>query len=244
MLPTEQEQFLSILRHLMSNPAIQKSTLDFLRKLAANNNREWFAAHREQYEDAKANVENFADVLLAKMNTHDQLETPSGKKSLYRIFNDVRFSKNKPPYSADLAGYLRRTKPFLRGGYYFWIKAGASGIGCGFYNPSPDDMKRIRQDIDLNHEDWRKILRSKSLQMNFGAMVGEKVKTAPRGYTPEHPAIDLLRFKQYWFRKTFTDREVLAKDFLVNVNKHFKGIRPFFDYMSEVLTTNANGEPL
>jgi uncharacterized protein (TIGR02453 family) len=228
----------------MNNPIIKKSTLDFLHQLSTNNNREWFAANKDEYEQAKSNAENFVDALIAKMNIHDQLETPSGRKSLHRIYNDVRFSKDKSPYRALFWGYLKRTKPFLRGGYYFWIKSGGTGIGCGFFNPNPDDLKRIRQDIDLNYDDWYKLLKSKSLTTTFGAMQGEKVKTTPRGFSSDHPAIELLRFKQFWFERNFTDREALAKDFLINVNKSFKVIRPFFDYMSEVLTTDANGEPL
>lgn len=228
----------------MNTQVIKKSTLNFLQKLSTNNSREWFALNKAQYENAKENAEHFVDALIAKMNTHDRLETLSGKKSLYRIYNDVRFSKDKTPYSARFAGYLKRTKPFLRGGYYFWIKPGNSGIGCGFTYPNPDDLRRIRQDIDVNFKDWYKLLKSKSLTTCFGKMQGDKVKTAPRGFQSDHPAIELLRFKQFCFEKTFNDREVISADFLHNVNKSFKTIRPFFDYMSEVLTTDMNGEPL
>jgi uncharacterized protein (TIGR02453 family) len=188
-----------------NNPIILKSTFDFLRKLSANNNRDWFAAHKDQYESAKKNAEDFVDGLIHKMNTHDQIETPSAKKSLYRIYNDVRFSKDKSPYSPRFAGYLKRQKPALRGGYYFWIRPGNSRIGCGFTYPNADDLKRIRQDIDLNHDDWIKLLKSKSLITNFGAMQGEQVRTAPRGFQIDHPAIDLLRFKQFWFERSFTE---------------------------------------
>lgn len=228
----------------MSTATIHPATLRFLRQLSANNNREWFGAHKAQYEDAKTNAEEFVDALIAKMNVHDQLETPSGKKSLYRIYNDVRFSKDKTPYNPRFAGYLRRVKPFLRGGYYFWIRPGGSRIGCGFVYPNSNDLKRIREDIDLNHEDWYKLLRSKGLRASFGEMQGEQVRTVPRGFNADHPAIDLLRYKQFWFERSFTDREVVAKDFLANVNKTYKSIRPFFDYMSDVLTTDGNGEPL
>lgn len=228
----------------MNAHVVKKSTLDFLRKLSANNNREWFALNKDRYEKAKENAEHFVDALIAKMNTHDQLETPSGRKSLYRIYNDVRFSKDKTPYNARFAGYLKRTKPLLRGGYYFWIKPGNSSIGCGFSYPNAEDLKRIRQDIDVNSEHWYKLLKSKSLVACFGKMNGEQVRTAPRGFNSDHQAIDLLRFKQFWFERSFADREVLAPDFLLNVNKYFKTIRPFFDYMSEVLTTDMNGEAL
>lgn len=228
----------------MNKPIIKKTTFDFLKKLSANNNREWFAANKDQYEGAKENTEQFIDALIAKMNEHDDIETPSGKKSLYRIYNDVRFSDDKTPYNPRFAGYLKRRKPSLRGGYYFWIKPGNSRIGCGFAHPNPDDLRRIRQDIEVNYEDWYKLLKSKTVVATFGAMQGEQVRTAPRGFEKDHPAIELLRFKQFWFERSFADKEVLADDFLLNVNKSFKAIRPFFDYVSEVLGTDLNGEAL
>ena len=96
---------------MKSNTQIEKSTLEFLKQLALNNNRDWFAAHKHQYLGAKANVEAFMDQVILKMNKHDVLETPNGKKSLYWIYNDVRFSKDKAPYKARFAAYLRRLKP-------------------------------------------------------------------------------------------------------------------------------------
>jgi len=184
------------------------------------------------------------DALISRMNTHDQLETPSGKKSLYRIYNDVRFSNDKAPYNPRFSGYLRRSKPQLRGGYYIWLKPGGSRIGCGFSYPNAEDLKRVRLDIAANYEEWNKLLHSRSILSNFGTMKGGQVKTSPRGFPIDHPAIELLRFKQYWFEHSFTDQEVLSNDFINKVNKTYKGIRPFFDYMSEVLTTDLNGESI
>ncbi len=226
----------------MKSPVIDKTTFTFLKRLAANNDREWFAEHRADYETAKQNVEGFVNALIERMNTHDSIETPSARKSLYRIYNDVRFSKDKTPYSPRFAGYLKRTKPMFRGGYYYWIKPGGSRIACGFGFPNSDDLRRIREDIDFNHADWRKLLRSKSIVKTFGEIQGDTVKTAPRGFQSDHPAIDLIRLKQFWFERSYTDREVLSNDFLKQVNNDFKSIRPFFDYMSDILTTNANGE--
>jgi uncharacterized protein (TIGR02453 family) len=228
----------------VSKTTIEKSTLHFLKTLSANNNRDWFNAHKNQYEQAKQNTEHFVDALIGKMNVHDQLETLSGKKCLYRIYNDVRFAKDKSPYNPRFAGYLKRAKPLLRGGYYFWIRPGGTRVACGFSYPNADDLKRIRQDIEANHDDWNTLLKSKNIRFYFGEMMGEQVKTAPRGFSADHPAIGLLRFKQYWFERTFSDKEVLANDFLLNVNKTYKSIRPFFDYVSEVLTTDLNGESL
>jgi uncharacterized protein (TIGR02453 family) len=223
---------------------IQPSTLSFLKKLAKNNNRDGFNGHKNEYLTAQENMYQFIEALIAKMNSHDQIETPSGKKSLYRIYNDVRFSKDKTPYNPRFAGHLRRVKPMLRGGYYYWIRPGGSSVGCGFTYPNPEDLKRIRLDIERNYKDWNKLLRSKSIVGNFGEMRGEQVKTAPKGFSIDHPAIDLLRYKQYWFEHDFTDQEVLAPDFINQMNAVFKSIRPFFDYMSEVLTTDLNGESI
>jgi uncharacterized protein (TIGR02453 family) len=223
---------------------IQKSTFQFLKALSQNNNRDWFNAHKQQYLVVLNDVETFVDNLIAKMNMHDQIETISGKKSLYRIYNDVRFAKDKSPYNPRFAGYLKRTKPMLRGGYYFWIKPGGTRIACGFAYPNPDDLKRIRLDIVQNEDDWQKILNSRPIKSTFGEMRGERVKSTPKGFPKDHPAIDLLRYKQYWFEHSFTDKEVLDSNFLNSVNKTFKTIRPFFDYMSDILTTNLNGEPL
>ncbi|MBL7872355.1 MAG: DUF2461 domain-containing protein [Cyclobacteriaceae bacterium] len=226
----------------MSLPIIHKSSLEFLKKLTRNNNREWFNENKDAYLSAKENLEQFVDGLIAKMNSHDQIETPSGKKSLYRIYDDVRFSKDKSPYNPRFAGYLKRTKPNLRGGYYFWIRPGGSRVGCGFSYPNPEDLKRIRLDIADNNKDWNRLLNSKSIKNTLGAMQGEQVKTAPKGFSKDHPAIDLLRYKQFWFERSFTDKEVLDNNFVNEMNKSFKSIRPFFDYVSYVLTTDLNGE--
>ncbi len=223
---------------------IQKSTFDFLKNLSKNNNRDWFNTHKDHYLLAQENMIEFLDQLLLKMNEHDQIETPSGKKCLYRIYNDVRFSTDKTPYSPRFAGSFKRSKPSLRGGYYFWIKPGASRVGCGFTYPNPEDLKRIRLDIQDNYTDWNKLLNSKPIKKIFGEMQGDTVASAPRGFSKNHPAIHLLRYKQYWFEHSFTDKEVLAPDFLNQMNKTFKAIRPFFDYMSEVLTTDLNGESI
>lgn len=226
----------------MASPIIQPATFDFLKRLSKNNNRDWFNTHKDQYLAAQENMIDFVEMLMTQMSRHDQIEITDGKENLYGIYNDVRFSKDKSPYKPRFAGYIRRVKPLLRGGYYFWIKPGGSHIACGFSYPNAEDLKRVRMDILNNYKDWNKILKLKSIQSTFGNMQGEKVKTSPNGFPKDHPAIDLLRYKQYWFEHSFTDKEVLSKDFLGNVNKAFKNIRPFFDHMSEVLTTDLNGE--
>lgn len=223
---------------------ISNETMLFLKSLERNNNRDWFQKHKDRYLAAQQDVVEWLNALIAEMNKHDQIQTRNGKEALYRIYNDVRFSEDKTPYNPRFAGNLKRVKPFLRGGYYFWIKPGASRIGCGFTYPNPQDLLRIRQDINVNHHQWRKILKQKKLRQVFGSMQGDQVKTAPKGFPKNHPAIDLLRYKQFWFEKSYTDKEVLSKSFLQQVNNDFKAIRPFFDHMTEVLSTDLNGESI
>ncbi|MBK5285489.1 MAG: DUF2461 domain-containing protein [Bacteroidia bacterium] len=220
---------------------IKKESIDFLKSLSKNNNREWFNKHKDRYTVAHDNIIAFADALIVEMNKHDNIETGSGKESIFRIYKDVRFSKDKTPYNTHWSGAFKRTTKKLRGGYYFHIKPGNSFLAGGFWGPEPSDMKRIRQDIEANYKDWKKLLANKSLVNTFGELIGDKASSAPRGYAKDHPAIELLRYKQYLLKHDFTDKEVCSPDFVKKVNEVYKKLRPFFNYMSEVLTTDANG---
>lgn len=223
-------------------PSIASSTFTFLRDLERHNDRDWFEANRERYTAAQENMVTFADALLERMRGHDKLSTPSGRKSLMRIHTDQRFHKDRPPYAPRFGGRFARVKPSLRGGYFFRIQPGGrSYVTCGFMGPEPDDLRLIRQDIDHDHATWRKILRSKKLRQVLGDLVGEELATVPRGYAKDHPAADLLRKKQFLLRRTFMDREVLAPDFLEEVVQTFLAVRPWFDHMTEVLTSDGNG---
>lgn len=223
---------------------IPSSALVFLERLKAHNYREWFGEHKEEYLGELAAVEVFADALLARMNEHDLIETPTGKSSLHRIYRDTRFSKDKTPYRTEFSGGFKRATKQRRGGYYFRIEPGNSFVGGGFWGPNAPDLKRIRDDISYDAAPLRKILKSKQFVSNFGTLQGEQLKTAPKGYDPASEAIDLLRYKQFLLIKPFTDEEVLSASFVDKVNDAFKAMRPFFDYMSEVLTMDVNGEGL
>lgn len=228
----------------MSLISIQPTTLTYLKDLAKHNNRDWFTKHKNSYAAAQENMIAFADALLAEMQKHDHIETVSGKDSLMRIYRDTRFSKDKTPYRTHMGGGFSRATKKLRGGYYFQIGPGQSLAAGGFFSPNPADLLRIRQDMDYHYPDWQKLLKNKALANTFGEPKGNKLITAPQGFAKDHPAIALLRHKQLYFEKTFTDNEILQPDFYKTMNQTFKNLRPFFDYMSEVLTTDANGVSL
>ena len=234
----------SDLRTMSTNASIriERSTLEYLTDLENHNERPWFEAHKERYFAAQTNMVAFADALLEAMRMRDNLSTPSGKSSLMRIHTDQRFHKDRPPYAPRLGGRFARVKPALRGGYFFRIQPGGrSHVTCGFMGPEADDLRLIRQDIAYDHDTWRKILRGKNLRSLFGEMLGDELVTVPRGYAKDHPAADLLRKIQFLLRRSFTDEAVLAPDFQLEVLKTFRAVRPWFDHMTAVLTSNANG---
>ena len=206
----------------MATIPIKKETFDFLKQLSKNNNRDWFNEHKDKYLQGNDNMIKFADALLIEIKRHDNIETNSGKESLYRIYKDVRFSKDKTPYNCRFSGSFKRATKKLRGGYYFHIEPGNSFLAGGFWGPEPDDLKRIRQDIDYNYKDWKKMLSNKSLINAFDRIKGDQLGSAPRGYKKDNPAIDLLRYKSFILRQDFTDKEVLSPDFLKKVNDGFK----------------------
>lgn len=228
----------------MKNAFVSKSNFNFLKELSKNNNREWFEKNKSRYLEAHENMIAFTDALLAEMKKHDHIETVSGKKSLFRIYRDIRFSKDKSPYKTYWAGSFKRATKKLRGGYYFVIGPGQSLAAGGFFSPNPADLLRIRKDIDSNFDDWKKLLMNKTLSKTFGKMKGEEVTTAPKGFSKDNPAIELIRHKQFYFERHFTDKEVMREDFLKTLSQTFKNLRPYFDYMSEMLTTDADGIPL
>jgi uncharacterized protein (TIGR02453 family) len=226
----------------MKYSTIATSSINFLKNLEKNNNRDWFTANKQMYLESQTNLIAFVDQLILMMNNHDVIENTSGKKSLYRIYNDIRFNADKLPYKPRFAFGLQRATSQRRGGYYVNIQPSNNFLACGFFSPNPPDLKRIRQDIEQNPETWRKLLANKKIREGFGMLCGNKVPTFPKGFPKEHEAIDLIRHKQFVLKHTFTDQEILQDDFMATINLLFKEVRPFFDYLSIVLTTDLNGE--
>jgi len=222
-------------------PIIFEDLFSFLNKLEKNNNRDWFHAHKQEFKQVEKQTKAFYNLVLDALRTHDDID----KLKLFRIYRDVRFSKNKQPYKTHFGGSFHRRKPELRGGYYLHLAPNnQSFIATGFWEPNKADLLRIRKEFEMDDTEIRQIISNKSFKNVWGDLVGDELKTAPRNFDKDHPAIDLIRKKQYIFTKKFPDQEVLSSTFLEEVNTSFKAVRPYFDYMSDVLTTNLNGELL
>ncbi|SHL55560.1 TIGR02453 family protein [Chryseobacterium carnipullorum] len=217
-----------------------KKALEFLKQLEKNNNREWFARHKPEYDLIVKENKVFFDQIYTELQEHDNLKGIH----IYRIYRDVRFSKDQTPYKNNFGVGYSRSKPMLRGGYYIQIEPNNSFVGGGFWGPEAKDLLRIRKELELNTAAIEKITSDKTFLQYFGNIEGDAVKTAPRGFDKNHPAIDLIRKKQYVVMRKFTDKEVLSSNFQKEAILTLLAMRPFFDYMSEVLTTDLNGEPL
>lgn len=221
---------------------VPKSVFQFFKKLEKNNNRDWFNIHKPEFKAIEVEVKQFYNAVFENLKKHDELD----KLKIFRIYRDVRFSKNKLPYKTHFGGSFHRVKPRFRGGYYLHIQPNnESFIATGFWQPEPADLLRIRKEFEIDDAEIRDILADKKFNSIWGdTFVGDEVKTAPKGFSKEHKAIDLIKKKQYIFTKKYTDKEVLEVGFLDEVDHAFKAVRPFFDYMSDVLTTDLNGVSL
>ena len=219
---------------------INPDLFSFFSKLKENNNRDWFQSNKTEFKLLEGQVKLFMKQIEENLQIHDKIE----KAKMFRIYRDVRFSKNKTPYKNHFGIAFRREKPALRGGYYLHLEPDNSFLGVGFWAPNPKDLFRIRKELEFDADELKTLMADTTFKKYWGKLSGDEVKTAPKSFSKEHPNIDLIKKKQYVFVKNFSDKEVLSPVFIKEIDTHFQKIRPFFDYMSNILTTDLNGVSL
>lgn len=220
---------------------VPKSSFEFLQKLKSNNHRDWMQEHKKEYQASEKALKEFYSEVEAGLNTKDEI----AKTKVFRINRDIRFSKDKTPYNVHRSVSFSRAGAHRRGGYYLRLEPGHSAMAGGFFGPEPPDLLRIRKEFETDASEIRKILNQKDFKKAFGGFNTEyAVKTAPKGFSKDDPNIDLIRLKSYFVVHNFTDAEVFALDFKDNLLHHYELLRPYFDYMSGVLTTDLNGVSL
>ncbi len=219
---------------------INPNIYSFFSELNQNNNREWFNRHKDEFKLLEKEINQFGSGLFKLINEHDSLE----KFKLFRIYRDVRFSKDKTPYKTHFGMAFKRTKPMLRGGYYLHLAPKNNFLACGFWGPEPADLNRIRKEFEIDANEFRSITKNNEFYNIWGELEGEELKTAPKGFDKNHPNIDLIRKKQYIFTHHFDAKESTEIDFDQRLSIAIKKARPFVDYMTGVLTTDLNGESL
>ena len=219
---------------------VLSSSVSFFKKLKKNNNRDWFAENKPKFKELELEIKAFGEELKDRLNEFDNVD----RFKLFRIYRDVRFSKDKTPFKTHFGLTWHRTKPLYRGGYYLHISPGKNFLACGFWDPNPNDLKRIRKELEYDAKEFRDIIASKEFFSVWGNLEGSELKTAPRNFDKNHPDIDLIRKKQYIFSISFLDEEVCEPQFINKLENALEKVRPFTDYMSDVLTSDENGESL
>jgi uncharacterized protein (TIGR02453 family) len=217
---------------------IQKSTLGFLKKLKKNNNREWFNTNKHMYDEARQDFEIFVDALILTVSDFDSacagLEP---KKCIFRIYRDVRFSKNKSPYKINFGAVLRHggRKSVNKSDYYFHLQPGnESFAGGGLFQPDNTLLKKVRRKIADDFDEWQEIIKNKEFKKHFKSFWNEDaLKRVPAGYDADHPAAEFLKLKHFIVWKDLTDEEVTSQKLVDKCDRIYRAIYPMLEFLNK-----------
>ena len=212
---------------------IEASTLNFLKKLSKNNNREWFTENKDQYITAQQNVLNVVETLIEKIGEFDEeILKIDPKKSLFRIYRDVRFSKDKSPYKTNFGAGLGMGKGNKISGYYLHVEPGKSFLAGGVYQPETSVLKEIRKEISMNAKEFLEILVRDDFRNNFrGLSVEGKLKRVPNGFEKDDPMAEFLKLKNFIVVHPISDDALMGENVTKNIAKIFKSMKPLNDFL-------------
>lgn len=212
---------------------ISSSTLQFLKTLEKNNNRDWFNEHKKVYLAAKQEMELFTEELIQEIALFDEeILKIDPKKAVFRIYRDIRFSKNKIPYKTHFGAGLGMGKGSKIAGYYIHIEPGKSFLAGGVYNPEPAVLKQIRNEITASGDDFLKIIEEKDFRNNFrGLSVEHQLKRVPTGFEKDHPMAEYLKLKSFTVSHPISDEALLNPKAANNFAKILKSIKPLNDFL-------------
>ncbi len=218
---------------------IQKSTLDFLKKIKTNNNRDWFEKNKSNYLTAKDDVEKNIDDILTGIRTFDKRikSEITAKKCMFRIYRDVRFSKDKRPYKTNLgAGINPAGKKDFSPGYYIHIEPGNSFVAGGMWMPPAPELAKIRQEIDYNFKEFSKIINDKNFKKVFGELdQDDKLVNVPKGYPKDHKALEFLKLKSFIVVGAIKEKDVLSKNYAKSAIAICKAMKPLNDFLQRAI---------
>ena len=214
-----------------------KNALQFLVKLKKNNNKEWFDKNKKEYDELRKEIILFVTGMIKNIQSFDPaMEGLEAKQCMFRINRDMRFSKDKSPYKTNFGlTFNRGGKSSFFAGYYLHIQPGGSFIAGGSYAPMPEHLAAIRQEIDYNFDEFKKILTNKEFKKYFGELSGEKLVRPPKGYELDNPAIEFLKHKQFLMWHSFDEKKLTEKDFEKYCTSVFKAMKPMLDFVNRAI---------
>jgi len=220
---------------------LQQSTLKFLKDLKKNNNKPWFDANRPKYESAKKDFESFIQEVIDKLAKSD--DTISGLKAkdcMFRINRDVRFAKDKSPYKTNFGASINKGgKKSMLAGYYFHLQPGESFIGGGIWMPMPKELAQVRQEIDYNFKEFRKIIGSAGFKKEYGDLYAgddAKLQRVPKGYETDNPAAEYLKLKSILAMKQLPDTALISGEPIKESLKALQALQPLINFVNRSLS--------
>lgn len=218
---------------------LQPSTLKFLKDLKKNNNKPWFDKNRKVYESAKADFSAFIQALIDQHGKNDpSIKTLLAKDCMFRINRDIRFSKDKSPYKTNFGASINKggRKAWNSAGYYFHLEPGGCFVGGGIYMPDPDTLKKVRQEIDYNLADFKKIVQSKKFRSTYGGLDQSaefSLSRVPKGYEPDNPAADYLKLKSFIAMTSLSDADLTSKQLVKKAVAAFETLQPLIIFINK-----------
>jgi len=215
---------------------LHPDTYSFLTGIQENNNKIWFEANKPRYVEARKQFIDSIAALQDNIAKIEKIPAQDPSKNVFRIYRDVRFSKNKDPYKNNLGGWISRGDSPRKAVFYIHLQPGESFIGGGIYDPTPEELKAIRREIHFQGDTLQRIVDSKTFKSEFGGIFAEdKLKKAPQGFQTDHPHIELLKFKHYVVGKSIPD-SVMQSDKLMDVClKTYAHCLDFFRFLDNAI---------
>ncbi|HMK25159.1 MAG TPA: DUF2461 domain-containing protein [Chitinophagaceae bacterium] len=218
---------------------LQPATIKFLKDLKKNNNKPWFDKNRKRYEEAKADFARFIQAVIGQHSKNDpSIKDLVAKDCMFRINRDVRFSKDKSPYKTNFGASINKggKKAWNFAGYYFQVQPGRNFAGGGIWMPEPNELKKVRQEIDYNFTGFKKIIGSKKFKSIYGDLDRSAeflLSRVPKGYEPGNPAADYLKLKSFVAISFFSDTDLGSKDLVKKTVAAFEALQPLIGFINE-----------
>jgi uncharacterized protein (TIGR02453 family) len=213
-----------------------ESVLAFLSDLALNNKRVWFEEHKAAYQEAKATFDRLVNELIGRLSVFEDLTGLAAKDCVMRIYRDIRFSKDKTPYNTSMTAMIvAGGKKSRRAGFGLRLAPNDSAVAGGFWELTSEQLARFRHALGRDLRVFSEILGDPTFAVTFDGLKGERLKTVPQGYGKDHPAAEILRFKQLYVMRSFPDQAVFAGDFVDRLVDTFRVMKPFLDYLNKVV---------
>ena len=223
---------------------INNNTLSFLKDLKLNNSKEWLDDHRVVYENAKNDILTLTSELIASLSGLDNTISKAfldPKKCITRLNRDLRFAKDKTPYKTDYYIVLNKNGKNSPSAFYFLhIEPANCFVGGGVYNPQPEQLKKIRQEIDYAFDEWTTILNDEIFRTTFPVGINNSgvLSKIPKEFGEGNQASEFLKMKGFYTLEKLTDIEMISIDTFAKINSCFKTTKPLVDFLNRAIETD------